>query len=262
MKPKSNWLDLRTRLFTIRHLNFPTIQRDNPMKHPLIRRYLILALLLASIGISYADYDAGLAAYERQDYATALREFKPLAEQGDALAQRRLGLMYHFGLGVVEDYKAAVQWYSKAAEQGNALAQFSLGVMYEDGQGVAQDYTAAVQWYSKAAEQELTGAQHNLGLMYAKGEGVLQDYKAAVQWYSKAAQQGNAWAQFSLGNMYGNGHGVAQDNIRAHMWLNLAASNGWGTKSRDIIAKKMTTAAIEKAQRLARTCLESNYQDC
>ncbi len=37
------------------------------MKHSLIRSYLTLALLLASIGISYADFDAGWAAYDRQD---------------------------------------------------------------------------------------------------------------------------------------------------------------------------------------------------
>ncbi len=196
------------------------------MKHLSIRRYLTLALLLASIGTGCVNFDAGRAGNERQDYATMLREFRPLAEQGEAWAQYNLGTMYYFGQGVAQDYKAAVQWYSKAAEQGIALAQFNLGTMYENGQGV------------------------------------VQDYKAAVRWFSKAAKQGDALAQFNLGVMYYKGQGVAQDYIRAHIWANLAASNGADTEARDIIAKKMTTAAIEKAQRFARDCLESNYQDC
>ncbi len=88
------------------------------MNHPLIRRYLTLALLLASIGISHADYDAGWAAYERGDYATALREFRPLAQQGDAKAQYNLGWMYHNGQGVVQDYTRAHMWANLAASNG------------------------------------------------------------------------------------------------------------------------------------------------
>ena len=45
--------------------------------------------LLFSAGSAWADFDDGGAAYERGDYATALKEFRPLAEQGDARAQSR-----------------------------------------------------------------------------------------------------------------------------------------------------------------------------
>ncbi len=56
-----------------------------------------------------------MAAYQRGDYATALREWHPLAEQGGANAQLLLGSMYDNGLGVPQDYAEAVKWYSKAA---------------------------------------------------------------------------------------------------------------------------------------------------
>ncbi len=260
-KPKNRRLDLRTCLFTIRRLNFPP-SKETTINHPLIRRCLILALLLASIGISYADFDAGEAAYERHDYATALREFRPLAEQGNAEAQNILSSMYYIGQGVAQDYKAAFNWRSKAAEQGHAEAQYSLGMMYYSGLGVAQDYNTAFNWCSKAAQQGQTWAQYNLGNMYREGQGVAQDYKAAVQWYRKAAEQGYADAQHRLGVMYALGKGVPQDNIRAHIWANLAVSNGMNTEARDEIAKKMTTDDIEKAQRLARDCAAKNYQDC
>jgi TPR repeat protein len=99
------------------------------------------------------------------------------AEQGDAVAQYNLGVMYRSGDGVPQDYKEAVKWYTKAAEQGNASAQFNLGWMYREGRGVPQDCVEAAKWFTNAAEQGDTKAQYNLGVMYAQGQGVPQDYK-------------------------------------------------------------------------------------
>jgi len=80
-------------------------------------------------------------------------ETRQLAEQGNADAQLRLGLMYANGKGVPENDAEAVKWYHKAAEQGNAIAQSRLGYMYEYGNGVARNVAEAVKWYRKAAEQ-------------------------------------------------------------------------------------------------------------
>ena len=60
---------------------------------------------------------------KRGDYQAALREWRPLAEQGDADAQARLGLMYDRGFGVAKNHTEAVKWYTCAAEQGKADAQ-------------------------------------------------------------------------------------------------------------------------------------------
>ena len=50
-----------------------------------------LAVLLGSAGEGWsADNQKGMDAYNRGDYATALREWKPLAEQGNARAQFNL----------------------------------------------------------------------------------------------------------------------------------------------------------------------------
>src|ERR1017187_2848162 len=107
------------------------------------------------------------------------------AEQGNALAQAKLGLMYENGDGVPQDYAEAVRWYHKAADQGNAYAQCSLGFMYENGQGVPQDYAEAVRWFRKAADQGNANAQCSLGLIYYYGQGVPQDYAEAVRWFRK-----------------------------------------------------------------------------
>ena len=119
----------------------------------------------AELGANSA-WDKGLAAYEIGDYVTALREWQPLAEQGNAAAQNSLGWMYYKGQGVPQDDKAAEQWYRRAAEQGDADAQSNLGVMYVKGQGVPQDYKAAAQWFRRAAKQGDADAQSNLGVMY------------------------------------------------------------------------------------------------
>src|SRR5215831_16090396 len=58
----------------------------------------------------------GDAAYKRQDYATALHEWQFLAQQGDPVAQYKLGGMYAQGLGVARDLAEAQRLFAKAAE--------------------------------------------------------------------------------------------------------------------------------------------------
>ena len=134
----------------------------------------------------WAGLDEGWAAYRRGDYATALRELRPLAEQGHAKAQFILGHIYaEEGGGVPK----ALQWWRKAAEGGYAKAQNFLGVMYGFGLWVPQDYTKAVKWFRKAAEQGDVSAQKILGSMYEKGQGVPEDYAQAHMWYNLAASR-------------------------------------------------------------------------
>ena len=58
-------------------------------------------------------------AYSMKDYATALRELKPLAEQGNATAQYYVGAMYAFGNGVHKDHIFAHMWANIAASNGD-----------------------------------------------------------------------------------------------------------------------------------------------
>ena len=110
-----------------------------------------------------ADFDKGMDAAQKGDYATALREWEPLAKQGDAAAQYNLGVMYGTGKGVPQDYSTAVKWYSLAAKQGDADAQNNLGVMYARGEGVIQDNVYAHMWWNIAASQGQENAAQNRG---------------------------------------------------------------------------------------------------
>ena len=180
-----------------------------------------VALVLSIVCLAapaWADFKAGADASQRGDYATALREWQPLAKQGQALAQYNLGLLYANGQGVSKDDAQAQQWYEKAAAQGHADAQVNLGILYDYGRGVAQDFKKAVYWYRLSAKQGNELAQRQLGLMFERGDGVPQDY------------------------------------VQAYMWYTLGAANGAkrGAALRDALAKRMTPDQIAEAQQLAR----------
>ena len=93
------------------------------MKRILTALVLGISLLFASGENSYAqDFQKGLEAYDKGDYATALREWSMLAEQGNALAQFALGLEYSIGQGFLQDDVYAHMWLNIAASNGNADA--------------------------------------------------------------------------------------------------------------------------------------------
>ncbi|MBT6105900.1 MAG: sel1 repeat family protein, partial [Porticoccaceae bacterium] len=96
-----------------------------------MRYILLLTVLLAFNAFAAPDFD----------------ETKAAAEQGDAVAQNNLAVMYALGDGVPENDTEAVKWYRKAAEQGNAVAQNNLGFMYNKGEGVPENDAEAVKWY-------------------------------------------------------------------------------------------------------------------
>ena len=90
-------------------------------------------------------------AYDRANYATALKVWLPAAKDGDVDAMNYLGEIYEKGLGVEPDYATAIEWYRRAAEKGSSSAMINLGSLYERGQGVTQDLTLAMNWYRKAS---------------------------------------------------------------------------------------------------------------
>ena len=244
------------------------------MKNLTLTIFTILFCLNSNIGWS-ADYQKGVDAYEKKDYATALKEWQPLAEnkgiasyfysKEDIIrAQHKLGEMYRQGIGVTRNETTAVKWYRLSAKQGFANAQYRMGIMYDKGIGVLQDYKTVVKWWKLAAEQGLAIAQYTLGNRYYTGKGVPKDDKTSAKWYRLAAEQGNAAAQSNLGSSYANGVGVLKDYVYAHMWLNIGAMNGYkgGALYRDIVAKKMTQSQLEKAQKLARECIRKKYKGC
>ena len=77
---------------------------------------LIKILLLLVITLSSTAFgDDALAEYKKGDYKTAMKLWRPMAEQGYAGAQYALGVMYDNGEGVPEDKVLAYMWWNLAA---------------------------------------------------------------------------------------------------------------------------------------------------
>ncbi len=160
-------------------------------------------------------------AYSQGDFATALREWLPLAKRGSTLAQYNLGRMYFSGEGVDQDYKEARNWFNLAAAQQYPPAQNSLGILYNKGLGVRRDHAEAVNWFRHGAEQGYTPAQVSLGLQYADGVGVTKNYKEAVKWFNIAAELGEAAAPTYRDalTVLMTSEDVAEAQSMARLWL-------------------------------------------
>ena len=124
----------------------------------------------AALDASYADdFEAGRAAANRREFATAYSIWQPLAEHGDARAQLALGKMFARGDGVAKDFKIARRYFSSAAAQNNPAAQLNLGKMLYYGDGGPKDYNEAYSWFEQAAKAGVPEAREFLGKLRSKG---------------------------------------------------------------------------------------------
>lgn len=95
------------------------------------------------------------------DMATSVDEIAQIlhqAEQGNAIAQAKLGSLYLRGKGVEQNYQQAAKWWMRSAEQGEINAQANLGIAYVTGQGVRRDYLQAYKWLALAAKGNFPSA--------------------------------------------------------------------------------------------------------
>jgi TPR repeat protein len=121
------------------------------------RSQFLSLLLFASAIPALADFHAGLEAFQKGDFTTAAKEWRPIANEGDPISQFNLGLLYVDGHGVPQDLAEAVNWFRRAAEQDYAPAQHNLGAMYGSGQGVKRDYIQAYKWLNLCAAKGIAG---------------------------------------------------------------------------------------------------------
>jgi TPR repeat protein len=211
-------------------------------------------LSLGLNSIACAGLDEALAAFNSKDYASAAKEFTPLAEQGNAIAQHNMARLYANGLGVPKDIDKALYWYDKSTAQGYAPAEFGLGLMYSSGDGVPKDPVKAAYWWQKAADQGNAKAQHALGVIYTSGNGVAKDATQAVAWYRKAIESGSAPSVYNLGVIYANGApGVAKNLTMAYIVFSLAAPADPNSPGyRGIVAAQLTREQLTQADTIVK----------
>ena len=164
------------------------------------RRKILPSIQIASIllwsPLALSDFAKGMQAYSTGDYETALAEWAPLAEQGDAGSQFGLGSLYAHGWGVELNDAEALKWYEAAANQGHGEAAYNIGVMYQNGWGVDQSDSESGKWMRMAAEAGFPAAHRAVGDIYANGIGVEMDLVQAYRWYETGAKLGDSESHF------------------------------------------------------------------
>ncbi len=152
---------------------------------------VLVALLLSLLSPSVpADYEAGLKAYNRNNFQRARSEF------------------------------------FQSALQGHPDAQFYLGEIHEGGVGVDINYANAFKWYRSAAQQEHAHAQRRLAYLYSQGLGTDKDESKAFNWYLRSANNGDVLGQLEVGLRYRQGQGTRKNLLKAYKWLTVSASYG------------------------------------
>lgn len=178
----------------------------------------VFAILLCATFITAANLESAKRAYEQKDYAAAFKEFRPLAEQGNADAQLYLGKMYMLGQGVLRDPDQAVKWLTASALQGNADAQFFVGSYYLLPH---RDVAEGVKWLRLSAEQGQQDAQLLLGKAYLQGdEDLPRDPVQAEMWLRLAAKNNLEFYQSELhaGEAQMNAEQIAKGKALAAAW--------------------------------------------
>ena len=156
---------------------------------------VVLAVAVVFVMSVSGPYEDGLDAYHSGDYATALRLWRPLAEQGYAPAQNKLGFMHSKGRGVPRGFATAVKWFRLAAEQGHAYSQGRLGGMLLDGRGVPRDYVQAHMWFSLAVsrlppggKRDMTINNRNAAAEHMTPAQIAKAEKLAREWWKRRKQ--------------------------------------------------------------------------
>ncbi len=112
------------------------------------------------------------------------------------------------------------------ANNGDAVAQYKLGLYWIKKEKNQNNYLRAATWFKLAAVQNLKEAQYSLAILYDTGFGLEKDENQAFLWYHAAANNNHPMAQFNIANFYlerENGKGNLESALR---WFELASKNG------------------------------------
>jgi hypothetical protein len=195
---------------------------------------------------------------KNRNYALAAANLKPLAEKGDAEAQRIYGNVLMTKCTGLEDDAAGAAWLQKAADSGDAIAAGQLGQAYMNGQGVAQDDNKAFALLSKSAAAGEAPAEVSLGYLYLTGRGTPKDLYQGRVWSVKAGEQGAPMALANIANAYFKGQALPQDNDNAAYYMALAIERSTGAQRQRVqaninnIARAVSADEVRRASDRAR----------
>ncbi len=156
------------------------------MKRTLTSLLFALSLLMCGIQSTWAqDVYAGMRAYERGDFSTAIKIWTPYADSGNPAVMNNLALALLNRRSSNQDIKEALILLKRAARKGLAggKAETTIGWHYFKGDyapEIPQKYAKSLYWNNLGAKNGNPNAHSNLALHYFGGFGVDQDFKKMV----------------------------------------------------------------------------------
>ena len=169
-----------------------------------------------------AELNDGILAFATHEHTEAIRLLRPLAENGQPLAQLLLGRIYVHSNSVTRDCGSGVSWLIRASDLGNAEAAFELADLYKRGHCVAPNESIALNWYIKAAEEGYPAAPNAVAEIYLGSDKLAPDYPASLRWFLRAVRLFDKSACFHIGTIYAQGRGVPTDYKEAYKWFELS----------------------------------------
>lgn len=190
---------------------------------------------------------AALAAFEKHDYASALKQFEAAyAKLGYHDAALMLAHMHRQGLGTPKDTVQGIRWLRAVAEErfnpfrdtlrfnphhpeattARIDAAMELARIYLLGEQAERDWAEAERWYAKAAEFGFIPALNALGEAYVSAGGANRNADQAIGYFAKAAKAGYGPAAYNLGNLYLGRDGVVRNHDLAQRYFSMAAEAG------------------------------------
>ena len=208
--------------------------------------YLAPCFFLLLPGL-WADTEAGQAAYLKQDWPTALREFQAGVKSGEVEALFWMGVFYSTDHpSYPRDPYRAFAYTLQAAERGHPIAEWLVADAYERGDGVEPNHPESIRWLQLAVEDGVPKDSEKASLLLLAGQPndarakyrpdtirtaqardalARGDLDAAFAQFTRLAGRGVASAQLNLGFLYLQGSGTRKDPAEAVRWLGRASEH-------------------------------------
>jgi len=194
-------------------------ERKMSLFRTLIQKVGIAILTLSVSGsVLAADFNSVQVLAESGDISAQLElaeRYQALAKLDTKTIKLEPSELYYEGKEVDKNARKALSWYLKSANQGNAIAQEKVGAAYHNGTIIEQDYSEAFKWYQKAIKENVAEAQFGLAILYDFGTSVPKDLEKSKYWYQKARDQGYGPALFSLAYDYHSQYDDHKSQIKA-----------------------------------------------
>lgn len=170
-------------------------------------------------------------------YKEALKNYEALVKLNDREALFKASEMYLEGLGTSKNQKKAISYLQTAAEQGDAGAMTKLGMLYYASGFInrtclGHNYRKAHEWFVKAGNDP--DALEALGTMYQRGLGVKPNAEIAQNYFDEwinvylvRANKGDAKAQYMLGRYFSDGIRHTIDEQKALEWYEKSAAGDY-----------------------------------